>query len=189
MQANSSLETIDLTHPVASREGIPPEYLAREQILFLSAQDRSLVQQTQFADAKAAALMTLMGLLVLRNPPAHSTTEIGAALEFVVLCATGLCLGACLWAVIPRYPNPAIRRAIARQDVYSWPGLTSDQFERDDYVKFMRASEHAHLVTSMARSNSAMSRILLRKFQLIRFAFLCGMVALVLIMLRGIAGI
>ena len=35
---------------------------------FMIAQNHSVVAQTQFADAKAAGLMTLMGLLALRGP-------------------------------------------------------------------------------------------------------------------------
>ncbi len=189
MSKKNRLETMDYSVQIESKEGIPPHYLAQEQLLYLSTQDRALVTQTQFADAKAGALMTLMGLLVLRGPIGDADGEFGVAVEFIALVATGLCLVACLWAVIPRYPNPAARRAIALQDVYSWPGLVSDRFDREDYVKFLRTSQHSQLVASLARSNSAHSQILLRKFRLIRFAFLCGCVALVMIFIRNLAGL
>lgn len=182
------LETVDLSRRIESREGVSADHMARLQLHYLVSQDRSLVTQTQFADAKAGALMTLMGLLVLRSlPRGAAVDEASAALNLLALIAACICLGACLWAVMPRFPNATVRRAIARQDVFSWPGLASDRFDAEDYVRFMRTSEHGQLVSSLARSNSKLAAILLRKFQLIRFSFYFGAAAVVLTVLAEIA--
>jgi hypothetical protein len=176
------LETIDLSRAVASREGVSADHMARMQLQYLVSQDRTLVIQTQFADAKAGALMTLMGLLVLRGlPDVAAAVSVDAGLRDVLallaLGAACLCLAACLWAVLPRFPDAALRRAISRKDLYSWPGLASDRFDGEDYVRFMRGSEHGQLVASLARSNSRLAAILLRKFQLVRAAFGFGIAA------------
>ena len=63
-----SLEALDLSEDIASREGVDISHTSRMRLDFLLGQNHSFVRQTQFADTKAGLLMTLMGLLALEGP-------------------------------------------------------------------------------------------------------------------------
>lgn len=176
-------ETADLTRlvadqPVETLEGMSVDHLCRGRLQYLAAQDRSLVSQTQFADAKAAAVMTVMGVVIWGNPATAPGEEVGL-LATLSLLASAAAILAAMWSAAPRYPNTETRAAMAIRDLYSWPSLASDAVDGDDYAGFMLRTQHAHLVASMARSNAAVSAILLRKFRALRVAFAAAATALV----------
>ena len=62
------LESLPLDLRLQGSEGLDVNHASRLRMQFLVGQQASLVTQTQFADAKAAALMTLMGLVALNGP-------------------------------------------------------------------------------------------------------------------------
>ena len=63
MKIPRKISEVDLTLPLAGTEGFDINYIGRIRTQYLFAQHQALVAQTQFADAKAAALMTLVGLI------------------------------------------------------------------------------------------------------------------------------
>jgi len=83
---------------------------------------------------------------------------------------------------------PAIRRSLALTDRFSWPALATPDYGAEAYARDMRTAEASALVVSLARSNVAVSRILLRKFQALRIAFLLAFSNFLLIVLRVALG-
>lgn len=130
-----------------------------------------MVAQSQFADAKAAAILALLGLLALRGP-IDVTTGVGVY-KWVWLSYLGLTVlsvAFCLLAIIPRYPNKKARNRAAEVDLWSWPSLASDRLDKMDYGLYMQTSEVSHLVYSIAQANRTIAKILLVKFKMLRVA-------------------
>lgn len=171
--------------PIASRQGMSINDLVRAKIHYLAAQDRSLIQQIQLSDAKAATAMTLVGLIAV-NSADLATLKTGpfVLLDGVFWLLVFVCMLSALWSVTPRYPPASARDEIVRRDRYSWPGLASDVFSGEDYADFMDRGQASHLVRSRARNNSALSGILLRKFRALRLAFQAGGGALAALLAR-----
>lgn len=146
--------------------------LNRMRLQFLVSQHASIVTQTQFADAKAAALMTLLGLLALNGPVKLgevSLADPGAIALFLVNLAAILC---CFWAIAPRFPDADLRRKIRRAERFSWPALVAHGHEPLGYAAEIRGAEAEELLTSLSLANSAGAAVLLRKFAALRIAFL-----------------
>lgn len=188
----SKLRELDAAGAIDAREGMGVDQLVRSRLQYLAAQDRSLIAQIQFADAKAAAMITLLGLVLIEAwrpgpDPAPAAAGLVALSSAFFHVAAAIGLGLCLWAVIPRYPSDEDRQASALSERYSWPALAADPEGGDDYAAFMRASQPSHLVASLAQSNHALAQILARKFQTLRTAYLFGAAALALALLREVA--
>ena len=97
------IDSLSLDRNLASQEGISTDQMTRVRLAYLQGQNSTLVQQTQFADAKAGALLAMIGLIATRGPgaafdPKQVTAE---GLALVLLHASGLL--ACLIVLIPRY--------------------------------------------------------------------------------------
>jgi hypothetical protein len=183
-----TLDEMPLDVDISGSEGLSVNDLSRIRVLVLLGQNQTLVAQTQFADAKAAALMTLMGLLALRGPVDLTAVGTGDPLALGFVIVNALSIAGCIVAIIPRYPPPAVRHQLALTDRFSWPALVSPGYDAEDHAAFMRVSEASELVVSLARSNAAVSRILLRKFQALRAAFLLALSNVALIALALGAG-
>jgi hypothetical protein len=150
---------------------------------FLVGQHASLISQTQFADAKAAALMTLMGLVALNGPVQVGDAGrqgIDALFIFILMM---LAIGFAIFSIVPRFPDAEVCRLINRRDRFSWPALVSRDYEPLAHAEFMRAAEASQLIMSVAQSNGAMARVLHRKFRYLRIAFILGAIDLMLIVL------
>lgn len=169
----------------ASNEDIKAGDDIRARIHFLSTQNQSIVTQTQFADAKAAALMTVMSLVALRSPFSES-----ARLDYPLDTATyGMLVVSivmCLWAVIPRYPRASVCAMIVKSDKFTWVGLSSPSYTGDMHDSYARDCDLLDMAGALARSNVGGSRVLLKKFKALRWAFLAGIAAIVLMALRYI---
>lgn len=179
MHKSRTIEEVDLSLPLGGTEGLDPNYVTRARTQYLFAQHQALVTQTQFADAKAAVLITLVGLLAFRGP-VQLNGETPNAFLTVYLSAMALCVLCAFIAVFPRYPGRQIRNQMAHGDRWSWPALASDNLSADAFSRFMQTSEASQLVHSVALSNSAVSRILLAKFRMLRIAFVLGIIVLAL---------
>ncbi|MEL6482126.1 MAG: Pycsar system effector family protein [Pseudomonadota bacterium] len=178
---------------LSGNEGLDPNYLSRIRIHVLIAQHQGLIQQMQFADAKAAALMTVTGLLAVQGPLSDLGSGAGlatgisqslsggfmAALHPMISLAAAFfgvaSLAMCLWAIVPRYPRIGIRRMMGVVDRFSWPSLATPDYDAASYAAYMRTSEASQLVASLARSNSACANILFKKFHALRYAFILGL--------------
>ncbi|MGB0505068.1 MAG: hypothetical protein ACPGGK_02640 [Pikeienuella sp.] len=161
---------------VQSSEGISVEYTTRHRISFLLGQSGTMVTQTQFADAKAGALLAFIGLLATRGPTAmpdmaqlSAWTLAPAALHAVVLIS-------CLIVIFPRYASRRARALAVQHDKYSWPALNADNLSDKDFLEFARTAEFSDLATSLAKSNRTMARILLQKYAWLRIAFVLAVV-------------
>lgn len=166
-----------LKPPHETLEGVSMGDLLRCKIQYLAAQNRALKQESQFADAKSATLMTVIGLLIVNGPFAsdYRTSADLVSLSVLVLAACGF--ASSLYALVPRFPNAATREYIAQRDVYSWPGLASETMDHEAYAQFVRDSQATHLILSMARSNGALAKIILNKYSALRFGFGFGLTA------------
>jgi hypothetical protein len=170
--------------PIAGSEGLDVSQVSRLRMHFLVSQQASLVAQTQFADAKAAALMALLGIVALNGP-----VKLGGAgppqIEAVAIFVTMfVAIGFAIWALIPRFPNAGRARAMGRCDRFSWPSLASRSYDPVEHAVFMRTAEASQLVMSLAHSNATMARVLRRKFVSLRIAFLLASADLALILLH-----
>jgi Pycsar effector protein len=184
-----SLDDIDLSLPLAGSEGLDINHASRARIQYLGDQHQALLTQIQFADAKSFALMTLLGLIALRGPiEMHSAAE-NPVLGNVFLVVSAISVFCCFWAVFPRYPTARSRREMLVYDRWSWPSLAGDSLEPVAYSKFMQTAEISQLVQSLAISNAAVARVLLRKYTALRIAFGFSILVLLIVCIRlsGIA--
>lgn len=177
------LDDMALDRPIGGHEGLDVNHASRMRMQFLVGQHASLVTQTQFADAKAAALMTLMGLVALNGPVQMRTAgdhRFDAVALFVLMMVA---IGFAMFAIIPRFPDAELCKLIRRRDRFSWPALVSQDYDPLDHARFMRTAEASQLIMSVAQSNGAMARVLHQKFRFLRIAFIVGALDLLLIVL------
>lgn len=177
------LDTLPLDRALEGLEGLDANHASRMRMQFLVGQHTSLITQTQFADAKAAALMTLMGLVALNGPMKirpDGPPEIDALAIFVLMIVS---IGFAIFAIVPRFPDRGLCRQISRRDRFSWPALVSPDYDPEAHAAFMRTAEASQLVMSVAESNGAVARVLHRKFRYLRIAFILGAADLALIVL------
>jgi hypothetical protein len=184
LQRHFDIESVPADLRIAGTEGLDANHASRLRMQFLVSQHGSLVTQTQFADAKAAALMTLMGLVALNGPVRIGSSgppQLDAVAIFVMMV---LAIGFAIWAIIPRFPDTELSRFIMRRDRFSWPALACEDYDPVQHAAFMRTAEASQLVMSIAHSNAAMARVLRRKFVALRIAFVLAGVDLALIVLH-----
>lgn len=184
-----SLDEMSLPATDASVEGLDVNHASRARIQFLAAQSAALLTQTQFADAKAAALMTISGLLALNGPLDTATVSDASALLLASFALNAACIAGCFLSILPRFPASHTRAQIYRHDRFSWPGLIDTHHGEDDFPDFMRRAEASQLVLSLARANQATARVLHRKFAILRGTFLLGLSGLCLLALDGLLGL
>ncbi len=173
--AAPDLDSLSFDVDLASREGVSLDYISRIRVEYLLGQNAALYGQVRFADAKAGILLAIIALLSAFAAPALVETLAGGGPS----AATGALSGAltvavaavCLFALMPRFAGGDERRSRARGDRFSWPALATPAFTAPDYARFMRTAEVSQLVYSIAHSNSVVSDIVLRKFQLARLAY------------------
>ncbi|WP_193177279.1 Pycsar system effector family protein [Oricola nitratireducens] len=178
------LEEVDLSLALAGSEGHDINHASRARIQYLCNQHQALLTQIQFADAKAVALMTLLGLIALRGPiEMHSTGE-DPVLRYVFLVLSATAVFCCFWAVFPRYPSARMRRDMIGFDRWSWPSLAADTLDPAAYAKFMQTAEISQLVQSLSVSNAAVARVLLRKYTALRVAFVFSIAVLAIVCVR-----
>lgn len=171
----ASIADLPLDRDITSREGLSTDQMTRVRLAYLVAQNNSLVQQTQFADAKAGALLAIIGLIATRSPGAAFDSAIYTAQGVIVVILHAIALFCCIVVLIPRYAGRAERRALARAERFSWPALIAEPAGKDLYAEFARGAQASQLLVSMARSNQALAGILHRKFAWLRGAFLIAL--------------
>jgi hypothetical protein len=178
------LDEVDLSLSLAGSERLDVNHASRARIQFLSDQHQALLTQIQFADAKSVALMTLIGVIALRGPIEMHANGEDPVMRYVFLVISAVAVFCCFWAVFPRYPDGKMRRTMFGYDRWSWPSLAADTLEPADYARFMQTAEISQLVQSLALSNAAVARILLRKYVALRFAFAVSIAVLAIVCVR-----
>ena len=174
-----TIDDIDLNLDLTGSEGHNINYIARVRSQYLYAQHQALITQNQFADAKAAALITLIGLLVLRGPIDGSLNLPPRPFELGFGIAALLSIVFSLIAVFPRIPSNKVRAKMAKIDRWSWPAISDPSLPPDEFAKFMQTSEVSQLIYSVALSNANVARILHRKFRYLQFAIIAAGLTLV----------
>ena len=172
MNNTRKIEEVELTHALAGSEGVDPNHASRARIQMLLDQHSTLIEQTQFADAKSAALVTLVGLLALKGPVSMQLMSEADLPALLSAAFSGIAILFAVISVFPRYPTRNIREALPEIDRFSWPALTAHRMSPETYATFMQTAEISQIVHSVAYSNCAVSQILLRKYQMLRIAFL-----------------
>lgn len=180
------LEDLPLDSDITSREGVSLDYIARVRVAYLLGQNSAMVTQTQFADAKAGALLAFVGLLATRGP--------GAVTDFTVITIENIfqvglhaaAIVCCLIVLYPRYANKEIRQKMMSTERFSWPALASGNYSAEEFVDFMRGAQLSPMLASIARSNHALAGILMRKFAWLRAAFAVAVIDVAVMALRSI---
>ncbi|MEM8651414.1 MAG: hypothetical protein AAGF54_12850 [Pseudomonadota bacterium] len=176
---------IPLDLPLGGSEELDPNYISRIRSQYLFAQSQMLMTQMQFADAKAAVMVTLVGVVTFRGPinvQQVTMNDLGAVAFMLCVFLSALL---CIIAVIPRYPSADACAHMAESDRWSWPALTASTLTPQDYAEYMHTSEASQLIRFIAVSNGLVAKILLWKFRLLRAGFLFGLLALVALMARA----
>ena len=178
------IEKLALDLPLEGREGLDANHASRLRMQFLSTQHASLITQTQFADAKAAALMTVMALVALNGPVKILSSGNGNVAILIMFLLTILAIGTAMAAIMPRYPDSRLSQLIKRRDRFAWPGLVAQGYDPLDHARFMQTAEASQLIMSISHTNAAMARVLQVKFQYLRAAYLLAALDLALMVLQ-----
>jgi len=174
------IDEVALNHDLAGSEGLDANNISRVRIHYLVAQHQASIQQVQFADAKAAAVMTLIGLLALRGPIDLESPQNGLlSLVFGIMCAISVFCS--IISIFPRYPSLKVSRKLSDFENWSWPSLSGISGDPEGYAEYMQTSEVSQLVHSISYSNVIVARVLRRKFLFLRLAFVFAGLSVILI--------
>ena len=173
---DQKIDEMALDVDIGSREGISLNYVTRDRMAFALGQNQTMITQTQFADAKAGAMLAFLGLIATRGPGAVMEVSAGTAPPDVIaqLFLHAAALVCCLIVLFPRYASLDARRKLYDYDRFSWTALTAKGHAPEDFSAFLRTAEISQLVMSVARSNHTLAAILLSKFTWLRWAFAFG---------------
>ncbi|MEM7767555.1 MAG: Pycsar system effector family protein [Pseudomonadota bacterium] len=174
-----TLDTLALDVDIGSREQLSVDQLTRSRLQFVLGQNAAIVQQIQFADAKAATLLALTG--VLAYGLTYEVLSVPLPILAVLLGLTGAVIALCLLAVMPRIRDGGSGAELYKRDPFSWPALSAKGFDADTHADFLRTSQASHLVMAVARSNVAIAAVLSRKYSLLRAALWLAIADLVVI--------
>ncbi len=179
--ALKKLDDLDLSVDLHGCEGLDVNYVSNIRSQYLFAQHRTMITQMQFADAKAAALIALIGLITLRGPIKISDTANLGLSGYVFLFAAGLAVVFTLLSVFPRYPSKAKREDLILSDRWSWPALASKSLKPEDFADYIRTAEISQLLYSLSISNCYVADILLSKYRMLRYGFIFGLIAMLIV--------
>ncbi|MEM7060562.1 MAG: hypothetical protein AAF557_23530 [Pseudomonadota bacterium] len=143
--------------------------------------------QTQFADAKAAALMTVMSLIALRSPFSQAAT-LSDPLDLVTYALIVLSVLLCLLALVPRFPSRKTCEDVLTRDKFSWIAISSERWSADEHQNFARDADLQEMISSLARSSIGSACVLRNKFLALRWAFASGFAAVLLMTIRYLPG-
>ncbi len=174
---DQDLEGMPLDADIGSKEQLSVDQLTRSRLEFALSQNAAIIHQTQFADAKAATLLALTGLLALSIIEGRLADAPVAILGAHFALAL-LIVGICIFVLLPRMAPARDVAQMHRSDRFSWPVLTVDDYSAEQHASFLRTSQASQLVVSVARSNVAVSQILARKYLLLRVALILAIVDL-----------
>lgn len=147
----------------------------RARMTFLLSQNGMILNQTQFADAKAGALMTTLGLVVIKGAgPAIVITQ--NPLEMLSMALVLVSLGFRLATIMPRFSGLHADGGPATTDRCTWLFIARQAYSGDLHGDFARTTGFSELLNAVANSSVGASRILVRKYQMLRWAFINGFI-------------
>ncbi len=184
-RGSGSREEIDCRpagYAVASEEGISNDELAKIRLWHLQTQSATILRQTLMADAKAATVLALIGLVATK---VLMGLDLSAAGSFTILMFTNkavvLCL--CLYVIIPRFPREEDWTCLRRFERFSWAALSNPQLGSYDYGQFAAQADASQIFRSVGRANQGAARVLMAKFRLLRVVFLLAIADVLLTMI------
>lgn len=175
------LHELDLSVDLHGCEGLDVNYVSRIRSQYLFTQHQTMITQMQFADAKAAALVALIGFITLRGPIKIDQIEMLGAFGYVFVLSAGLAVIFTLLSVFPRYPSKAKRNEMILSDRWSWPALASQKLKAEEFASYMRTAEVSQLLHSLSISNCFVADILLTKYRMLRIGFIFGLLTMLLV--------
>lgn len=181
------IDELNLEVDLNSSEGLDINYISRIRSQYLFTQHQTMITQMQFADAKAAALIALIGFVSLRGPIKITEIINIGLFGYLFLIFAGLGVIFSLLAIFPRYPSRERRDTLVASDRWSWPALASKSLKPEEFASYMLTSEVSQLLNSLSISNSLVADILLSKYQMLRIGFICGFLTVFLVGLKVVA--
>ena len=173
-------------YAVQSEEGISGDELAKLRLWHLQAQSATIMRNTLMADAKAATVLALIGLVATKVLLGLDMDNAGV-FTAAMFANKALVLCLCLWVIMPRLPRDAGWAALRQTERFSWTALANPQLTGYDYGGFAAGADASQLFRSLGRANQGAARVLLIKFKYLRLVFLLaiGDVVLTTIYLAG----
>lgn len=145
----------------------------RSRMQFLIAQNGTILNQTQFADAKAGALLTVLGLVAIKGS-APAIVIIQNPLELLSMVLVIISIGFSLATIMPRFRGFDPNATPAKDDRYTWLSIARNPYSGDQHGQYARRTDFGTMVDSIANSNVGAARILVRKYMMLRWAFITG---------------
>lgn len=155
---------------------------ARARMLFLVSQNKAILTQTQFADAKAGALMTVLLLISIKGS-APGIATIQDPVELLSMICVIVSIGFCLVAIMPRVRGLNETSAPSRNNRYTWLSMTTPAYSEEEHGEYARLTDLGSMLNSVASSNIGAARVLARKFNMLRLAFFSGFTGCALLLL------
>ena len=163
-----------LAEDIGSVEGLSNDQVSRMRLAFALGQNSAIFSQTQMADAKSATMLAMFGVVAAHVAGGGLSLPRFATAGLVALQAA--VIGLCLLALLPRLAGKDMRRAMHRTNAFTWLALTGDDYSGDAHAEFLRRGQASELVSSVALANASAARVLLRKFAILRAAFILALV-------------
>ena len=168
---------------VRSGDGISEADSVRARMLFLVSQNNAILTQTQFTDAKAGALMTVLLLISIKGT-AQGVAAIRDPVDLLSMALVIVSIGFCLAAIMPRVIGKAAQKP-GRHNRYTWLSMANAAYSGEEHGEFARQGEMGALLNSVAASNVGASRVLARKIAMLRWGFFTGFAACALLLLAA----
>ncbi len=176
-----NLNELDMSIDLHGCEGLDVNYVSRIRSQYLFVQHQTMITQMQFADAKAAALIALVGFITLRGPiKIDQVTSLGI-FGYAYLLSACLAVICSLLSVFPRFPSRVKRDILILSDRWSWPALASRALKAEDFASYIRTAEVSQLLHSLSISNCFVAEILLSKYKMLRIGFVFGLSTMLLV--------
>ena len=182
--SNKKIDEMALDVDIGSREGISLNYVTRDRMAFALGQNQTMITQTQFADAKAGALMTILGLIAIKGS-APVLIIIQDPMEMLAMAIIILSIFFCMSTIMPRIVGFSADAVPPRSNRFTWLFLTMPGYTDDMHGEYARETSFGDLLNSIAASNMGASRILAKKFQMLRHAFITGFIGSVLLLVAS----
>ena len=177
----TKLNELDFSVDLHGCEGLDINYVSRIRSQYLFSQHQTMIAQMQFADAKAAALIALIGFITLRGPIKIDQLPALGFFGYAFFLFAGLAVVFTLFSVFPRYPSKAQRDNLILSDRWSWPALASQKLKAEEFANYIRTAEVSQLLHSLAISNCYVANILLSKYRMLRIGFIFGLGTMILL--------
>jgi hypothetical protein len=187
--SQDSIKDTGRLHALDLQEDHPDiNYRCNIRMNFLINQHRTMIRQNQFVDAKAGALLAVIGIFAFRGPVNLGGLSMTDPVDVAYLVTVCTAIVFSVSAIFPRFPGRAQREEMAKVETWSWPALSALPPNDGIFYGMPSVTDLEHLFRSLSKSNAALARIILKKFQMLRMAFLISLIGLGIVVLK-VAGI